>query len=161
MEDSLKGFYYQQDGTQVRYLCVEFYHPSFGYIRLAQDQIDPISRNIDGVLYEFTASSCKIPEDLLFNSDDTDKGTISFNYIGYEIRKKLLAIVDMTPIQARVLQYIGETNLNPIYDKKLSVGDISLNENTCSISLTQGNAQKQVKVDRRFTADKFVGLSDQ
>ena len=161
MSDSdLKEFYYTQDGTQIRYLCVEFYYSSFGYIRLVQDQVENISKNVDGQLVEFTASSAVIPEDLLFSTNENEKGKITFNYIGYDIRTKLISITDLTPISARILQYIGE-DLNPSYDKVVSVGEISLNATSCTIQLTLGNAAKQAKVDRLFTAGKFPGLSDQ
>lgn len=154
----LIDYWHKRPANVARYLGVIFHHPNAGTKRLLQNVPYDLDLLVDSIAQTFLGTAMQIPEEIKLDTDETDKGTITFGRIGADVRAFVDAIgISQTPITARVLTWLGEAS-NPVNDITLNVGSIAMTESEVQIKLTLGNDNFIGRADEVYTADEYVGL---
>lgn len=156
-----KEFFQGQPRDKAKWTCVEIKSPSIGAFRLIRDYIgDKQLNDLDGILRTFSGAKVSVPEKAILASDDTEKGSISFDRIGYaalsEVRK-LDNANSPENVTINVLTYF-EGNLDPDTYYQVYSKDFTFTKRGFEIALTTENLNKQTKANQIITADEFEGL---
>lgn len=119
----------------------------------------PLGRQlmVDGTMQQFTGSSFTVPEVSILESDETDKGALSFFRVGFEVRNKINEINGRTSVPVRILVYIG-SEANPQQDFTVFASSATLTAREARISLTTENLEKQGKADRIYDPNDYPAL---
>ena len=160
MNDDLKQFYATQQYPGTLYTAVEISHPAINTIRIVQEQFGDVTLNVDGVNRVFKGASFAVPEQAILASDETDKGNLAFNRIGYEVLTELRKTDDhigFDPMTVRVLQYIEGTT-TPVSDYTAEAEQPRLDARNVTIPLTTENFEKQSKADQIYTTEEYPGI---
>lgn len=155
----LQQFYQTQERNRALYTAVQISHPAITTIRLAHDQFGDITLRVDGIDRTFNGATFVVPEQAILASDQTEKGALSFNRIGYDVLEELRKTDDyigFDPISVRVLQYL-ENITDPVSDYTAFADEVSLDARNVTIPLTVENFEKQTKADQIYTTDEFPG----
>jgi adenylate cyclase class IV len=156
-----KEFFQGQPRDKARWTCVEIKSPSIGAFRLIKDYIgDKDLNDLDGILRTFNGADVSVPEKAILASDDTEKGAIAFERIGYDALtevRKLDNASSPEDVTVNVLTYF-EGNLDPDTYYQVYAKDFTFTKRGFEIALTTENLNKQTKANQIITADEFEGL---
>lgn len=162
MSDQLKQFFITEEENRATYVCVIISHSAFGDFYLVKDQIGDKVFNIDGIDRTFMGAMVKVPEESILASDDIDKGSVSFDRIGYEVLteiKKLDNQFTLEPTVVRVLRFL-EGITAPQNDYSAFVESFNFGVRNVSFNLTSQNLSKSTKNDEIFDPKFFPGLQN-
>jgi len=162
MSDELKQFFSTQDGEKTVYTAVIISNPAFGAFRLVKNQIGNKTFNVDGLDQVFMGAFVQVPEESILSSDDIDKGTLSFDRVGYEVLKEVRKLDDNPTLDAtevRVLRYL-EGVTAPQNDYSVLVETFKFGIRTVSFDLTTQNLNKSTKNNEIFDPQFFPGLQN-
>ena len=161
MTQEAEQFFATQKAGVNEYTCVEIRNDEANILyRLVRGNFGTKSFIVDGVLQEFLGAGFEVPEQEILADDDTEKGDLSFSYVGYETVneiRKLDSIIGFSSLKIRILQYFGESG-HPQTDYTVYSGDISFDSRNGKIKLTSENFEKQTRADKIVTTDKYPGV---
>lgn len=157
----LQQFYTTQPRAGRLLTAVEIKHPAINTVRLAKDQFQDQTLLVDGVNQTFKGASFAVPEQSILASDETEKGNLSFNRIGFEVLTELRKTDNYSGFESmvvRVFQYLDGIS-TPVSDYSVFAEEVNLDARNVTITLTTENFEKQSKADQIFTADEFPGIA--
>lgn len=160
MNNELKEFYTTQNSDKIIYYAFIISSDSMGEFRFVKNQTEDITFNVDSTPKIFSGISAELPEESMLSSDDTDKGEISFDRIGYDVITELRKLDNAPKFEAvnvRILQYI-EGDLDPQSDYSVFMGNFSASEREVTLTLTTQNLNKQAKGNKTYEPNIYVGL---
>lgn len=156
-----KEFFQGQPSDKARWTCVEIKSPSIGAFRLIKDYMgDKQLNDLGGVLQTFKGINVSVPEKAILASDDTEKGSISFERIGYDALTKIRPLDNANSpedVAINVLTYF-EGSLDPDTYYRVYAKEFTFTKRGFEIALTTENLNKQTKANQIITADEFEGL---
>jgi hypothetical protein len=92
-------------------------------------------------------------------SDDTNKGQLTFNRVGYGVRQVEKAIGGLTKVTVRILVYFDD-NTTPEQDYTVGAGGINYTEQTVSVALKATNLSKVTSGEQIYAREEFPGLDN-
>lgn len=146
-------------GNTPKYMCVIISAPSITPFRLVKGIAEGGTFTVDGVDYFFEGSGFEAPELSQLQNDDTEKGTLSFNRVGYNVRAIEKQIGGLEKVTVRILTYLGNKTTTQS-DFTYEAGSINYDESTVSIPLRATNYAKVAAAQQIYTAEEFPALEN-
>lgn len=161
MTQEVEQFFTTQQAFKTIYTCVEIRNDAASILfRLVKGNFGSKQFIVDGVLRDFTGSGFEVPEQEILAGDETEKGSLRFGRIGYQVAteiRKLDNVVSLSPLTIRVLQYL-DIGGQPQSDYTVYSSDIKMTMRDVEITLTTENFEKQTRADKIVTTDKYPGV---
>lgn len=157
--NNFKQWTQQSNSNTQKFVCVIIDSADSNQIRLVKGAPLGKTFTVDGAPLLFQGSAFEAPEVSVLMSDDTNKGQLTFNRVGYGVRQVEKAIGGLTKVTVRILVFFDE-NTTPEQDYTVGAGGINYTEQTVSVALKATNLSKVTSGDQIYTRDEFPGLNN-
>lgn len=149
----------RSNGDIPKYMCVIISSANAPTIRLVKGVAEGGTFTVDGADYLFEGSGFEAPELSQLQSDDTEKGNLSFNRVGYNVREREKQIGGLDAVTVRILTYLGnKTTIQS--DFSYEAGAINYDSASVSIPLRASNYAKVAKAQQIYTPEEFPALEN-
>jgi len=157
--DAFKSYTQQSPSNIQKFVCVIIDSADSNQIRLVKGAPLGATFTVDGNQLAFEGSAFEAPEVSVLMSDDTNKGQLTFNRVGYGVRQVEEAIGGLTKVTVRILVYLGNQTA-PEQDYTVGAGGLTYTEQTVSLALKATNLSKVTSGEQIYTRDEFPGLDN-
>lgn len=154
-----KAFKQQMPSDVQEFICVIISSADTQDINLVKGSPFGKTFAVDGLPVDFEGSGFDLPNDVQLLSDDGNKGNLTFNRVGRNVRDVTKQIGGLTPVYVRILKFLSNQTA-PQFDKTLMASSCPMNDQTVSIGLGVPNYAKATQVQQIFTAEEFRGLEN-
>ncbi len=147
--------YKAQRPNRIMYETVEFYHPTFGYVRLVADQVFP--KTLGGVVYE--PCRFELTESQQSNTPVIDS-TLKFSQLAQDFKQKLKAwkgFSRATPITCTIRRFDAANMSIALNAWTLYVSDCNMDGTDVNVSLSMSNPLNR-NIGRSYDPAEWPGL---
>lgn len=146
-----------QRPNRIMYETVEFYHPTFGYVRLVADQVFP--KTLGGVQY----APCRfeLTESQQSNTPVIDS-TLKFSQLAADFKQKLKAwkgFYRATPITCTIRRFDSLNMSTAVNSWTLYVSDCNMDGTDVNVSLSMSNPLNR-NIGRLYDPAEWPGLQN-